>query len=103
MNQLDVAKFNAAVAAFNVGMIGYGVLEGEPEIAVLNGALLPLNLGLAAKNSRDELRDFRRDAPEKAFGLVYDSALSGKVEEKVQEAAVRTSKEGGRHRRGSLA
>lgn len=97
MEKIDAAKFNLATVGFNAGMIGFGLMEGEPDIALLNATLMPVNLGFAVKNSEDELREFRRSAPEKAFGAFYDSVLKDRVEQKVEEAADRTSLEGGRH------
>ena len=98
MDEFDLAKFNIGMAGFNVAMIGYGALEGQTDVMALNGALLPLNLGLAAFNGRgqiDQVRSELRTSPEKAVGAVYDTALSGRVEQKVDEAADEVSVEGG--------
>lgn len=90
MDELKFSDMHWGMAGFNVGMIGFGVLDGDTGITALNTALLPMNLGLAASGRKEEIGNFKEsvaEMPEKGLGRVYDSALRNRVASSVEGIA----------------
>lgn len=85
------------LAGINVGMAAFSALEGEAGMAAFNVGLIPLNMGLALNGRKDEIREIKDKAPEKALGRVYDGVLKDSVREEALE--VPTEKKGGRGNR----
>lgn len=84
------------LSAVNAGMIAASAVEGDAGMMAFNGGLLALNGSVALGGRKDEIREGLSEAPEKALGRVYDTALRDSVREDVLKVS---EKKGGRGRR----
>lgn len=85
MTDFKPTDIHFPLSAVNAGMLAAGVIEGDASMMALNGGLLTLNGGIAVGGRRNEIKESLSEAPEKALGSVYDSAVKNKLKGRISD------------------